>query len=100
MKPTHILRETKKSFDPKVTFTNIKFLQSSFCEKTIPKTIHCHVRMSWCELCKKNIKPSDNFPKCNSTYLFTFQTCFHAWLLKISNKTCNSAKKMWENPAW
>ena len=35
----HILRETKKSFDPKVTFTNIKFLQSSLCEKKITKTI-------------------------------------------------------------
>ena len=35
----HILRETKKNFDPKVTFTNIKSLQSSFCEKAITKTI-------------------------------------------------------------
>ena len=37
----HILRETKKSFDPKVTFTNIKFLQSSLCEKTIKKQLAC-----------------------------------------------------------
>ena len=41
----------------------------------------------------KNIKPSGYFPRCNITYLFTFQTCFQGCLLKISNKTCNSAKK-------
>ena len=42
----HILRETKKSFDPKVTFTNIKFLQSSLCEETKNKN-NCHVRKSF-----------------------------------------------------